>query len=229
MKKLKISFFALLTGAIMLTSCNAYKNANKSERGAAIGVAGGAVAGGVIGKITGNTALGSIIGAAVGGGAGYVIGKKMDKQAEDIKEQIPDAKVQRVEEGIVVEFNSKVLFGFDQSNLTDASRNTLNNLITILNKYPETNLEVQGHTDNTGAASYNMTLSIKRATAVSDYLKSNGITASRLNVKGFGETVPKYDNNTEDGRAQNRRVEFLITANEQMKADAAQEAKQQGK
>ncbi|UAY56565.1 OmpA family protein [Arachidicoccus terrestris] len=229
MKKLKISVFALITGAIMLTSCNAYKNANKSERGAAIGVAGGAVAGGIIGKISGNTALGSIIGAAVGGGAGYVIGKKMDKQAEDIKEQIPDAKVQRVEEGIVVEFNSKVLFGFDQSSLTDASRNTLSNLITILNKYPETNLEVQGHTDNTGAANYNMTLSIKRATAVSDYLKSNGINSSRLTVKGFGETVPKYDNNTEDGRAQNRRVEFLITANEQMKADAAKEAKQQGK
>ena len=229
MKKLKVSIFALALGALMLTSCNAYKNANKSERGAAIGVAGGAVAGGVIGKITGNTALGSIIGAAVGGGAGYVIGKKMDKQAEDIKEQIPDAKVQRVEEGIVVEFNSKVLFGFDQSNLTDASRNTLNNLITILNKYPETNLEVQGHTDNTGAASYNMTLSVKRATSVADYLKANGINSSRLTVKGFGETVPKYDNNTEDGRAQNRRVEFLITANDQMKADAAQEAKQQGK
>jgi len=229
MKKLKISVLALLAGAVMLTSCNAYKNANKSERGAAIGVAGGAVAGGVIGKITGNTALGSIIGAAVGGGAGYVIGKKMDKQAEDIKEQIPDAKVQRVEEGIVVEFNSKVLFGFDQSSLTDASRNTLNNLITILNKYPETNLEVQGHTDNTGAASYNMTLSVKRATSVADYLKANGISSSRLTVKGFGLTTPKYDNSTEEGRAQNRRVEFLITANDQMKADAAKEAKDQGK
>lgn len=229
MKKIKISVFALITGAIMLTSCNAYKNANKSERGAAIGVAGGAVAGGVIGKITGNTALGSIIGAAVGGGAGYVIGKKMDKQAEDIKEQIPDAKVQRVEEGIVVEFNSKVLFAFDQSNLTDASRNTLNNLITILNKYPDTNLEVQGHTDNKGAASYNMTLSVKRATSVADYLKANGISGSRLSIKGFGLTTPKYDNNTEEGRAQNRRVEFLITANDQMKADAAQEAKDQGR
>ncbi|HTN37584.1 MAG TPA: OmpA family protein [Arachidicoccus sp.] len=229
MKKLKISLFAVVAGALMLSSCDVYKNANKSERGAAIGVAGGAVAGGVIGKITGNTALGSIIGAAVGGGAGYVIGKKMDKQAEDIKTQIPDAKVQRVEEGIVVEFSSKVLFGFDQSSLTDASRTTLGNLITILNKYPDTNLEIQGHTDNTGAANYNMTLSVKRATSVSDYLKSNGITNSRLSIKGFGETAPKYDNNTEDGRMQNRRVEFLITANEQMKADAATEAKQEGR
>lgn len=229
MKKLKISLFALVAGALMLTSCDVYKNANKSERGAAIGVAGGAVAGGVIGKISGNTALGSIIGAAVGGGAGYVIGKKMDKQAEDIKTQIPDAKVQRVEEGIVVEFSSKVLFGFDQASLTSASENTLDNLITILNKYPDTNLEIQGHTDNTGASNYNMTLSIKRATSVSDYLKSNGINNSRLTVKGFGEDVPKYDNNTEDGRAQNRRVEFLISANEQMKTDAAQEAKDQGK
>lgn len=229
MNKVKISLFALVAGALMLTSCDVYKNANKSERGAAIGVAGGAVAGGVIGKISGNTALGSIIGAAVGGGAGYVIGKKMDKQAEDIKTQIPDAKVQRVEEGIVVEFSSKVLFGFDKSSLTSESENTLNNLITILNKYPNTNLEIQGHTDNTGAANYNMTLSIKRATSVSDYLKSNGVNNSRLTVKGFGEDVPKYDNNTEDGRAQNRRVEFLISANEQMKTDAAQQAKDQGK
>lgn len=229
MNKVKFSLFALVAGAIMLSSCNAYKNANKSERGAAIGVGGGAVAGGIIGKIAGNTALGSIIGAAVGGGAGYVIGKKMDKQAEDIKTQIPDAKVQRVEEGIVVEFSSKVLFGFDQASLTSASENTLNNLITILNKYPDTNLEIQGHTDNTGAASYNMTLSIKRATSVSDYLKANGINSSRLTVKGFGLTAPKYDNNTEDGRAQNRRVEFLITANDQMKTDAATEAKQEGR
>lgn len=229
MNKVKFSLFALIAGAIMLSSCNAYKNANKSERGAAIGVGGGAVAGGIIGKIAGNTALGSIIGAAVGGGAGYVIGKKMDKQAEDIKTQIPDAKVQRVEEGIVVEFSSKVLFGFDQSSLTSASENTLNNLITILNKYPDTNLEIQGHTDNKGAASYNMTLSIKRANSVADYLKANGINNSRLSVKGFGLTAPKYDNNTEDGRAQNRRVEFLITANDQMKAEAATEAKQQGR
>ena len=228
MKKLSVPFVGIIAGAILLSSCNVYQNANKSERGAAIGVAGGAVAGGIIGKISGNTALGSIIGAAVGGGAGYVIGKKMDKQAEDIKEQVPDAKVQRVEEGIVVEFSSKVMFGFDQATLTDASRNTLNNLITILNNYPETNLEVQGHTDNTGTEAYNNTLSVKRATSVADYLKANGISGNRLTIKGFGESAPKYDNNTEDGRQQNRRVEFLITANEQMKADAAKEAQQQG-
>lgn len=228
MKTMKPRIFAILASAILLSSCNVYKNANKRERGAAIGVAGGAVAGGVVGRLTGNTALGAIIGAAVGGGAGYIIGKKMDKQAEDIKTQVPDAKVERVEEGIVVEFSSKVLFGFDQSNLTDASRKTLNNLITILNKYPQTNLEVQGHTDNTGSESYNMTLSVKRASTVADYLKANGIDASRLTIKGFGEDAPKYDNNTEQGRMQNRRVEFLITANQQMKAEANQEAKQQG-
>ncbi|ANI90354.1 hypothetical protein A9P82_14285 [Arachidicoccus ginsenosidimutans] len=228
MKNLKLSFVAILSGAVMLSSCSVYNNATRAERGTAIGAGGGAVAGGVIGKISGNTALGAIIGAAVGGGAGYIIGKKMDKQAEDIKTEVPNAKVERVEEGIVVEFSSKVLFGFDSYSLTDASKNTLNDLITVLNKYPQTNLEVQGHTDSTGTEAYNMDLSVKRATSVANYLKQSGIDASRLTVKGYGEADPKYDNGTQDGREQNRRVEFLITANQQMKDDAAQEAKQQG-
>jgi len=228
MTKIKFSFIAVLAMAIVVSSCNVYKNANRSERGAAIGVGGGAVAGGVIGKLTGNTALGAIIGAAVGGGAGYIIGKKMDQQAEDIKTEVPNAKVQRVEEGIVVEFSSKVLFGFDSYSLTDASKQTLGNLITVLNKYPQTNLEVQGHTDSTGTEQYNMNLSIQRATSVANYLKQNGIADSRLTVKGYGEADPAYPNSTQEGRENNRRVDFLITANQQMKSDAEKQAQQQG-
>lgn len=228
MTKIKFSFVAILAIAIITSSCNVYKNANRSERGAAIGVGGGAVAGGIIGKLSGNTALGAIIGAAVGGGAGYIIGKKMDQQAEDIKTEVPNAKVQRVEEGIVVEFSSKVLFGFDSYSLADASKQTLGNLITVLNKYPQTNLEVQGHTDSTGTEQYNMNLSIQRATSVANYLKQNGIDASRLTVKGYGEADPAYPNSTQEGREQNRRVDFLITANQQMKNDAQKQAQQQG-
>lgn len=201
---------------------------NKSQKGAVIGTAGGAAAGAVIGKAAGNTALGAIIGATVGGVTGAVIGRKMDKQAEEIKKEVPDAEVVRVGEGIVIEFKSQILFGFDQSNLTADARTNLDKLVTILQKYPDTDIEVQGHTDSKGTDRYNEALSKRRAAAVSNYLSGKGITPSRLTTKGFGETVPKYSNTSEEGQAQNRRVEFLISANEKMKADAAKEAEKNG-
>ena len=209
--------------AIMLASC---KSMNKTQKGAIIGTAGGAAIGAVIGKATGNTALGAIIGAAVGGVTGAVIGRKMDKQAEEIKKEIPDAKVERSGEGIIVEFNSKILFGFDKSEINASAKGNLNELVTILNKYPDTDIEIQGHSDNVGTTDYNQTLSERRAAAVSSYIKSKGILGSRISIKGFGESTPKYSNDTEEGRTLNRRVDFLITANEKMKADAKKEAGQ---
>lgn len=217
MKALKLSLTAIIGVSLLLTSCKTWNN---TQKGAAIGTGGGAAAGAVIGKVSGNTALGTIIGAAVGGTAGAIIGRKMDKQAADIKTEVPNAKVERVEEGITVEFSSKILFGFDSYSLTDASRASLTQLVTVLNKYPDTNVEVQGHTDNKGTAEYNEKLSNQRAESVASYVKANGIAASRVSTRGFGLTAPKYTNDTEDGRAQNRRVEFLITANEKMKSDA---------
>lgn len=208
--------------AILMSGC---KNMNKSQKGAVIGTAGGAAMGAVIGKAAGNTALGAIIGATVGGVTGAVIGRKMDKQAEEIKNEVPGAKVERVGEGIVVEFSNAVLFGFDQSSLSGKAESTLDDLIKILNKYPDTDLEIQGHTDNTGADSYNQGLSERRSSAVANYLTSHGISSKRVKTIGFGETAPKYSNDTESGRSQNRRVEFLITANEKMKRDAEKEAK----
>lgn len=209
--------------ALMLASCNSM---NRTQKGAAIGTGGGAVVGGIIGRAAGNTALGAIIGATVGGVTGAVIGKKMDKQAEEIKNEVPGAKVERVQEGIVVEFSSAVLFGFDQSNIQPAAQKTLDDLIVILKKYPDTDLEIQGHTDNKGTEKYNQGLSERRASTVSNYLSSHGIPLERLSTIGYGLTKPKYSNDTEQGRAQNRRVEFLITANEKMKADAQKEAGQ---
>jgi outer membrane protein OmpA-like peptidoglycan-associated protein len=217
-RKLVVGSIAI---AILTTSC---KNMNKTQKGAAIGTAGGAAVGAVIGKAAGNTALGAIIGATVGGVTGAVIGRKMDKQAEEIKNEVPGAKVERVGEGIVVEFSSAVLFGFDQAALTSKSEPTLDDLIKILNKYPDTDLEIQGHTDNTGTDSYNQGLSERRAVAVATYLKGHGISSGRVRTVGFGKSSPKYSNDTESGRAQNRRVEFLITANEKMKNDAKKEA-----
>jgi outer membrane protein OmpA-like peptidoglycan-associated protein len=220
MKRKRISMVLVLCSALLLSSC---ASLNKTQKGGAIGAVGGGAMGAIIGKAAGNTGLGAIIGAAVGGATGAVIGHKMDKQAEEIKNTVPDAKVERVGEGIVVEFSSNVLFGFDSSNLSADAKTNLDKLVKVLKVYPDTDIEVQGHTDSKGSQSYNQTLSENRAAAVSGYLYNNGISNDRIRTKGFGENVPKYDNDTENGRSQNRRVEFLITANEKMKAEAAKE------
>jgi outer membrane protein OmpA-like peptidoglycan-associated protein len=221
MKKLRMSLAVVLSALLILSGCASW---NKTQKGAVVGTAAGGGMGAVIGKVAGNTALGAIIGAAVGGATGAVIGHKMDKQAEEIKRTVPDAKVERVGEGIVVEFSSNILFGFDKSLLSYDAKANLDKLVTVLSGYPDTNIELQGHTDNKGSMDYNQNLSEERASTVSGYLAAKGISSGRLSIKGFGETVPKYDNNTADGRTQNRRVEFLITANEKMKADAGKTA-----
>ncbi|NLE34843.1 MAG: OmpA family protein [Bacteroidales bacterium] len=224
MKKINIGLTLVLVVALLTAGC---ASMNKTTKGAAVGTAAGGAMGAVIGKATGNPALGAIIGATVGGATGAIIGREMDKQAEEIANSVPDAKVERVGEGIVVEFSSAVLFGFDQSDLSAEAMANLDKLVTVLNTYPDTNIEVQGHTDSKGSETYNQTLSEKRAGAVSTYLAGKEITAERIITKGFGETMPEYDNETEEGRAQNRRVEFLITANEKMIAEAAAEAEKE--
>ncbi len=221
MRKLAI---AALIGALGLSACSSTRKMSNQDKGVAIGAGSGAVVGGVIGKVTGNTGLGAIIGAGVGGVAGGVIGHRMDKQAEEIRKQVPGVKVDRVGEGIVVEFGESVLFGVNKSELNTQSYSSLDKLVTILNKYPDTNLEIDGHTDNTGSAAYNQTLSEKRANAVLQYLLSRNVSMSRMKAVGYGLNYPKYSNDTENGRAGNRRVEFQIFANEKMKQDAAREA-----
>ncbi len=221
MKKSRISFVIILSTALLFSSCSSL---NKTQKGGAVGAVAGGAMGAIIGKVAGNTGLGAIIGATVGGATGAVIGNKMDKQAKEIEKTVPDAKVERVGEGIVVEFSSNVLFGFDSSTLSADAKTNLDKLVKVLNVYPDTDIEIQGHTDSKGSETYNRTLSEKRAGAVSGYLTSKGITYNRVRINGFGESLPKYDNTTDDGRSQNRRVEFLITANEKMKAEAEKEA-----
>ena len=233
----KIFGHTLLVAAsfmFIMSGCSTVKKTNKAQRGAAIGTAGGAVIGGVIGNNVGkgNTILGAIIGGVIGGVAGGVIGNKMDKQAEKIKNEIPGAEVQRVGEGIVVTFSEKnpdgskmgVYFDYDKSDITSNSKLALDKLIQIFKEYPETNLLVEGHTDDKGGVDYNLALSQRRAQAVGNYLKNNNITPSRLTINWYGETQPKVDNATDANRAENRRVEFAITANEKMKEDAKKEA-----
>jgi len=192
---------------------------NKTQKGTAIGAAAGGVAGALIGK---GSIWGTLAGAAVGGTAGYLIGHHMDKQAQEIKQAVPDAKVERVGEGIDMTFNSGLLFQINSSVLSEAAKVNLAKVANVFVKYPETNILIEGHTDNTGSPEYNMELSKKRAYAVSDYLASKGVTTSRMDIKWYGETQPKYPNDNESNRALNRRVELAITANDQMKQKAQQ-------
>ncbi|TXE20876.1 OmpA family protein [Psychroflexus gondwanensis] len=219
----------LLAIAFLFSSCEAVKNTNKTQRGGAAGAAGGAVIGGVIGNNTGdgdNSVLGAIIGGVVGGAAGAYIGNRMDKQAKDIEQEIPGAEVTRVGEGINVTFdeNSGVYFATEKSNIAGESEISLLKLIGIFQKYPKTNIIVEGHTDSTGSDSYNMDLSKRRAQSVTDYLSSNGISTSRINTNWYGEEQPKFDNTTPEGRSKNRRVELAIVASEELKDEARQKA-----
>lgn len=220
------SFIALLlaaglTSSDALMSCKSVKNnTNKMQRGAAIGVGAGAVAGGVIGRKSGNTVLGAILGATVGGAAGAVIGRKMDKQAEDLKKDLPNATVERVGEGIKITFNSDILFDVGKAELKETTKRQLADFSQTLEKYPDTNLIVEGHADASGPDDLNLRLSNQRADAVSTYLKSVGVKGGRLSEKGYGESQPVADNSSEAGRAKNRRVDIAVFANDKMQRDA---------
>lgn len=217
--------FALILSLLGLVASGC-KTMNRSQKGAVIGAVGGGAIGGVIGRATGNTAMGAIIGATVGGVAGAIIGKKMDKQAEEMKEVLGDAEVKRVGEGIVIEFKDKVLFGFDRSDLSGSAQANLDKLTNVLKKYPDTNIEIIGHTDDKGTDTYNQGLSERRAGSVGAYLRNKGINSSRITTRGMGESDPKVANDSETNRAENRRVEFVITANQKMIEDAKREAGQ---
>ncbi|MHA7057450.1 OmpA family protein [Aquimarina sp. M1] len=211
----------------MLNSCDTVQNANNTQKGAVIGTTAGAVLGGVIGNNVGNkenSVLGAVIGGVVGGVAGGVIGKQMDKQAQKIEEEIPGAEVTRIGEGIDIVFdeNSGVYFDTNKYNINTKSRENLNKLVNVFKDYPDTNIIVEGHTDSSGDDAYNMELSKKRANSVTSFLISQGIDKNRLTTYYHGETLPKYDNATAEGRAKNRRVEFGIIANDKMIEDAKQ-------
>ena len=201
--------------------------ARHAQRGLVFGAAGGAVVGGVIGKVAGSTAKGAIIGAAVGGAAGAIIGDQMDRQARELRQNIPGATVERVGEGIQVTFASGLLYDFDSDVVKPDARANLRNLAQSLDKYPGSDLLILGHTDSVGTAEYNKRLSVRRADAAAEYLIGQGVDRSRIATGGLGEEEPVADNATAEGRSGNRRVEVAIYASEEMREEAQEGAQGQ--
>ena len=222
--------FSIITGIVLVTlttittSCEAVKNTNKTQRGAGIGAVGGAIIGGVLGNNIGkggNGALGAVLGGVIGGVAGGVIGNKMDKQAREISTSLPGAKVERIGEGIKLTLGENaVRFDTNKSTLTTTAKANLDKLLPVFNEYPDTNISIYGYTDSTGEDAYNLKLSAQRAATVKSYLSAKGLAKSRFVTTGMGEVEPIASNETVDGKSQNRRVEFAITANDKMIQDA---------
>ena len=219
-KKLFV-WFLILSFLAVTMGC---ADMNRTQKGAAIGAGAGGAAGGLIGAATGHTVAGILIGAVVGGAAGAIIGNYMDKQAAEIERDIEGAKVERIGEGIKITFSSGILFDVDQSELKDQSKGELSELSIILNKYEDTNIMLAGHTDSTGSEEYNLMLSEKRADSVANYLTTQNVDSQRFTTEGYGETQPVATNDTEAGRAQNRRVEVAIWANDKLNKVAAEKA-----
>lgn len=222
---MKLRSLTLLTTGILLmfsistttlTSCNA----SRTAKGGAIGAGAGGAVGAVIGRAAGNTAVGAIIGAAVGGTAGALIGRRMDRQAEELRQDLEGAEIVRVGEGIKITFDSGLMFAINSSDLNQNTKSNLADLAETLKKYEDTDILIEGHTDSTGAEDYNQTLSEKRANSVSGYLMTLGVSGQRLTTIGYGENQPIADNESASGREKNRRVEVAIYANEKMKKAA---------
>ena len=223
MKDLNRILVILIIGILILSS--ACHSRNKTQKGAAIGAGTGSIVGGFIGKSAGNAALGTIIGGAVGGTAGAFIGHNMDKQANELKSSIPGATITRQGEGIIINFDSGILFDVGKAEIKADAKTNLQNLAASLGKNPETDILIIGHTDNTGDGDNNVDLSVRRAAAVKSYLVSNEVKAARLKIDGRGSTEPIADNNTASGRALNRRVEIVIVAKDRRKKQAESEGK----
>jgi outer membrane protein OmpA-like peptidoglycan-associated protein len=201
----------LVVGSVGMSAC---ASLNKKEEGAIIGATTGAAVGGVIGNQTGSTAKGAIIGAVVGGTAGAIIGHQMDQQAKELSQNIKGATVERVGEGIQVTFASGLLFAFDSDSIQAAAGTNLRELASSLQKYPDSQLLIVGHTDNVGDASYNQRLSERRSNSAAAYLAAQGVARTRLAATGKGESEPVTTNETDAGRQKNRRVEVAIYASE---------------
>ena len=221
MSTASIRAFALASTLTLLASAGCATNEGK---GAAYGAGGGALAGAGIGALAGG-GKGALIGAAIGAGAGAAtgaaVGHYMDKQQKALKE-VKGAKVERQGDKLLVQFNSAILFDKGKSALKPQSKHDLGEFAKVLVQYKDTDLIIEGHTDNTGKAGFNKKLSAARAEAVVALLESDGVARARMTGRGLGDAEPVADNATDAGRKQNRRVQVQIAANEELRQkDAA--------
>lgn len=222
MRKIKLFTISALTAAMMLTACSSMNNTGK---GALIGGGGGAALGAGLGAIIGGgkgAAIGSAIGAGVGAGAGALIGRKMDKQQQELERQLAEsATVEQVKDAnglqaIKVTFNSGILFPTNGTTLSENAKSELSQFAVSLKNNPQTNVQIYGFTDNTGSMAVNQKVADGRSGAVKSYLVNSGVDFTRLSSQGVPMASYVASNDTPEGRAQNRRVEIYITANEQM-------------
>ena len=211
-----------LAGTVLMSAAGC-ASLNKTQEGGLIGAGAGAVVGGVIGNQTGSTARGAIIGAVLGGAAGALIGRQMDRQAQELRQNIPGARVERVGEGIQVTFESGLLFDFDSDAIRGDARHNLDELARSLNRYPDTELLIVGHTDAIGTQGYNQDLSERRAASAADFLHSRGVDR-RIETEGRGEMEPVASNQDDEGRQRNRRVEVAIYASSALRERALDQA-----
>ncbi len=198
---------SIFTLAVAVTAGCGWSN---QARGTAVGAGTGAAVGATVGSQTGSTVRGAIIGATLGGAAGMIVGNQMDQQAEELAYALPGAHIQRIGEGIAVTFPDGLLFPFDSDQLHPEAQANLIRFAESLVQYPNTTVLVVGHTDSVGAASYNQSLSERRARSAADFIAANGLAQARLNTLGAGENEPIATNDTDAGRSQNRRVEVAI-------------------
>jgi outer membrane protein OmpA-like peptidoglycan-associated protein len=220
MKKVNVFASLLLCAVLLFAGCNA----SNTVKGTAIGGGGGAAVGAGLGALINGgrgAAWGAGIGAVVGGAAGALIGNKMDKQKKEL-EAINNAQVESINDGqaIKVTFESGILFATNSSTLNDASRTALTQFAASLQANPDTDVQINGHTDSTGNDGINLPLSRERAASVERFLIGQGIAANRMVADGFGSSQPVADNATAAGRTQNRRVEIFIHPNAKMIQEA---------
>ncbi len=216
-KVLQLPLAALVvSGMLGLGACSSWSN---KAKGGVIGAGAGAAVGAAIGNQVGSTAKGAIVGAAVGGAAGAIIGHQMDQQAKELENEIEGATITRVGEGIVVTFDSGILFDFDSSALRQQARANLQELAENLREYERTDVLILGHTDATGSDAYNQQLSERRAQSAAGYLEQLGVAPSRVSTRGMGENDPVATNDTAEGRQLNRRVEVVIYADEEWREE----------
>ena len=220
MKSFKVIVAIAMSASVLFTGCGA----SNTVKGTAVGTGAGAATGAGIGSIIGGgkgAAWGAGIGAVVGGAAGAIIGNKMDKQKQEI-EAIENAKVEAINDGeaLLVTFESGILYATNSYTLNSASQWSLTQFANSLKAHPDTEVNIIGHTDNTGTDAVNNPLSENRANSVKNFLMSQGVPASRLSAAGVGSTQPIADNATANGRTLNRRVEVFIIPSEKMIQEA---------